>query len=170
MRGTLRLVAVVLACVLLTESTGLCIDTRNAAYFGGTIATFNNVTDPIEGRLDTANPDAMVFAAIAKNSAGKSFSIPYSRILDLEYGQNAGRRVGTAVATTALFGPIGLLSLLSKKRKHYLTVEFKDESDRNQVAVIELGKNIVRSTLPIVETRSGKKVQYQNEEARKSVK
>ena len=78
--------------------------------------------------------------------------------------------IRTAVATTALFGPIGLLSLLSKKRKHYLTVEFKDESDRNQVAVIELGKNIVRSTLPIVETRSGKKVQYQNEEARKSVK
>jgi hypothetical protein len=34
--------------------------------------------------------------------------------------------------------------------------------------VIELGKDIVRATLPIVETRSGKKLEYQDEEARKA--
>ena len=69
-----------------------------------------------------------------------------------------------------LLGPIGLLTLFSKKRKHYLTIGFKDESDKDQVAVIELGKDIVRVTLPILETRSGKKVEYQDEEARKSSK
>jgi hypothetical protein len=36
------------------------------------------------------------------------------------------------------------------------------------VAVIELGKDIVRTTLAIVETRSGKQIEYQDEEARKS--
>ena len=41
-------------------------------------------------------------------------------------------------------------------------------TDKDQVAVIELGKDIVRATLPIVETRSGKKIEYQDEEARKS--
>jgi hypothetical protein len=168
MQGTTRLIAVILAVVLFTEATGLSIGSKNAAYFGGTITMFDNVTAPIEGRLDTTNPDQLVFVAIDKKSAGKSFSIPYGRIIDLEYGQKAGRRVGTTVATAVLFGPVGLLPLLSKKRKHYLTVSFKDESGKDQVAVIELGKNIVRSTLPIVETRSGKKVQYQDEEARKS--
>ena len=103
-----------------------------------------------------------------KKFRGKTFSIPYTRVVDLEYGQKAGRRVGTAVATTVLLGPIGLLSLLSKKRKHYLTIGFKDSTDKDQVAVIELGKDIVRATLPIVETRSGKKIEYQDEEARKS--
>ena len=39
---------------------------------------------------------------------------------------------------------------------------------KDQVAVLELGKDIVRATLPIVETRSGKKVEYQDDEARKS--
>jgi hypothetical protein len=93
-----------------------------------------------------------------------------SKIVDLEYGQKAGRRVGTAVATTVLFGPIGLISLLSKKRKHYLTVGFKDDMDKDQVVVLELGKDIVRTTIPIIETRSGKKIEYQDEESRKSAK
>ena len=45
---------------------------------------------------------------------------------------------------------------------------FNDANARDQVAVIELGKDIVRATLPIVETRSGKNVEYQDDEARKS--
>jgi len=49
-----------------------------------------------------------------------------------------------------------------------LTIGYKDSTDKDQVAVIELGKDIVRATLPIVETRSGKKIEYQDEEARKS--
>jgi hypothetical protein len=53
-------------------------------------------------------------------------------------------------------------------REYYLTIGFKDELDKDQVAVIEMGKDIVRATLPIVETRSGKKIEYQDEEAKKS--
>jgi hypothetical protein len=33
---------------------------------------------------------------------------------------------------------------------------------------LELGKDIIRTALPIVETRSGKKVTYQDDEAPKS--
>jgi hypothetical protein len=52
----------------------------------------------------------------------------------------------------------------------FATDRFKDESGMDQVAVFELGKDIVRITLPIVETRSGKKIQYQDEEAKQSAK
>ena len=49
-----------------------------------------------------------------------------------------------------------------------------EETDRarwkDQVAVLELRKDIVRTTLSIVETRSGKKVTFQDDEARKSGK
>ena len=38
----------------------------------------------------------------------------------------------------------------------------------DQVAILELGKDIVRATLPIVKTRSGKEITYQDEEARKA--
>jgi hypothetical protein len=62
------------------------------------------------------------------------------------------------------------LTLFSKKRSHYLRIGFKDRDDKDQVAILELGKDIVRTTVPIVETRSGKKVTYQDDEAKKSVR
>jgi hypothetical protein len=63
-----------------------------------------------------------------------------------------------------------LLTLFSKKRKHYLTVGYKDEEGSDQVVVLELGKDIVRTTLAVVETRAGKQIEFQDEEARKSAK
>lgn len=69
-----------------------------------------------------------------------------------------------------MLGPIGLLALFWKKRKHFLTVGYKGTDGKDQVAVLELGKDIIRTTLPIVEKRSGKKLEYQDDEARKSSK
>ena len=63
-----------------------------------------------------------------------------------------------------------LLTLFSKKRAHYLTIGFKDDAGKDQVAIIELGKDTVRTTLAIMQTRSGKQIEYQDEEARKSAK
>jgi hypothetical protein len=163
-----KLIAIVLVSVLATQSVGFAIGSKNAAYIGGTLDTFGGAKDAIEGTLDTANPTQLVFSSIDSSFRGKTFAIPYERVLDLEYGQKAGRRVGAAVATTVLLGPIGLVTLLSKKRKHYLTIGFKDDSNKDQVAVIEMGKDIVRTTLAIVETKSGKKIEYQDDEARKS--
>jgi hypothetical protein len=170
MRVGMRSVAGVLAILLISESIALGVGSKNAAYFGGTVGGFDGAKDPIEGLLDTTKTDQLVFTSNDKKFRGKNFSITYDKIIDLEYGQKAGRRVGTAVATTVLFGPVGLLSLFSKKRKHYLTIAFKDASDMDQVAVIELGKDIVRTTLAITETRSGKKIEYQDEEAKKAGK
>src|SRR5262245_25695203 len=170
MKRTIQAVAVTLIMALALESIAFAVDSRNTAYCGGIVQGFDGAKDAVEGTLDTNNPNQLVFTALDKPFRGKTFAIPYDRVIDLEYGQKAGRRVGTAVATTVLFGPIGLLSLLSKKRKHYLTVGFKDDAGKDQVAVFELGKDIVRTTLPILETRSGKKIEYQDEEARQSGK
>jgi hypothetical protein len=160
--------AIPLVVSFLTPTVLLAVDGNKAAYFGGTVTAFAGAKDPIEGKLDTGNAEALILTAEDKPFAGQTLRIPYKSIIDLEYGQKAGRRVGAAVATSVLLGPIGLLSLLSKKRKHFLTIGFNDEAGTAQVAVIELGKDIVRATLPIVETRSGKKLEYQDEEARKA--
>jgi len=168
MRNKLRSVASVLVLLLATESIALATDSKKAAYFGGTVLGFDGAKDPVEGLLDITKTDQLTFTSTDKAFRGKTFGIAYNRIIDLKYGQRAGRRVGTAVVTTVLLGPIGLLPLLSKKRKHYLTIGFKDASDMDQVAVIELGKDIVRNSLAIVETRSGKKLEYQDEEAKES--
>ena len=83
-----RLVASVLVITLLAPSIAFAIDSKGAAYFGGT-AAFKDAKEPVEGRLDTKNDDALIFVADDKPFAGQTLSIPYARIIDLEYGQKA---------------------------------------------------------------------------------
>lgn len=130
---------------------------KSAAYVGGTVP---GLSDGMEGRLDTMSPETLSFVPNKKGAA--IVAIAYSTVTELEYGQKAGRRVGVAVMVSPL-------ALFSKKRNHYLTISFKDAAGKDQAAVFELGKDIVRTTLKIVETRSGKNITFQDDEARKSI-
>jgi hypothetical protein len=134
-----------------------------AAYFGGTVGVFKDAKKEIKGRLDTTDETNLKF--IYQNN--QTVLIPYANFIDMEYGQKSGRRVGAAVATTILLGPLGLLTLMSKKQQHFLTLGFKDEAGKDQVAVFRLHKDAVRTMLPILATRSGKKVEYQSKGAEK---
>lgn len=60
------------------------------------------------------------------------------------------------------------MTLFAKKRKRYFTIGYKNDAGADQVAVIEIGKDAIRTTLAIVQTRSGKVIEYQDEEARKN--
>jgi hypothetical protein len=122
-------------------------------YVGGTISA---IKAGAEGTSSTQDEKVFVF-----DSKDGKVSIPYDRINDLEYGQKAGRRLGLALAISPWL-------LLSKKRKHFLTIGYTDENDKQQAGVFELGKDIVRVTLVSLEARTGKKVEYQDDEARKS--
>jgi len=62
---------------------------------------------------------------------------------------------------------VSILFIFSKKRKHFLTINFDDEAGKKQGAVFELSKGIVRETLRTLETNSGKKVEYESDDARK---
>jgi hypothetical protein len=149
-----RLIAVLLVASFVAPLAA--VGSREAEYIGGTIAGMEEGT---EGRFLTTDPDAMRFEPKKKGAA--AVQIPYSSVTGLEYGQKAGRRVAVAV----LVNP---LALFSKKRKHYLTVSFNGADGKEQAMVLELGKDIIRTTLTIVETRSGKAIEYQDEDARKA--
>lgn len=151
-RGTAALlVGVMLATVALGA-----VDSKKAEYVGGTITA---IAERAEGLLDTTTESQLVFTP--ERGKGPSLMVPYAAITSLEYGQKAGRRVGVAILVSPL-------ALFSKKRKHFFTVGFKDQDGKDQAVVLELGKDIVRTTLTIVETRSGKKIDYQDDEARKA--
>jgi hypothetical protein len=147
------------------------IGSKKAAYQGGTTKDkdFPGAKEAVEGILNTSDETELRFECDF-NKAKKVITIPYQQIVDIEYGQKAGRRVGAAVATAVLISPVGLFLLFSKKRKHFVTIGYKDNDGKEQVAVFELGKDIVRTTLAVLETRSGKKIEYQDEEAKKSSK
>lgn len=139
----------------------VCLNTGLAAvrgaevmYVGGTIGGLPEAT---EGRLDTSDAKAMRFT-----SSKGQFEIPYEGITSIEYGQKAGRRLGVALTIT-------VWALFSKKRKHFLTVGFKDANDKPQGVVIELPKGTPKSIITTLEVRSGRRCEYESEEARKHV-
>ncbi len=151
MRKTLGL-AVALA--LLFDITTLAgLGSNKTMYVGGTVTSIKEGSEGI-----SSTRDEKLFEFDYKD--GK-LTIPYDRMNDLEYGQKAGRRLGLAIAVNPLL-------FFSKKRKHFLTIGYQDENDKQQAAVFELGKDVIRTTIASLEARTGKKVDYQDEEARKS--
>jgi hypothetical protein len=169
MRRTIA--CVLIFCFLLPASVLAGLSGKKAAYQGGTTKDkdFPGVKKAVEGYLDTGNEEELRFE-YRLDKRNKVYSIPYKQFIDIEYGQKAGRRVGASIATAVLISPVGLFMLFSKKRKHFVTIGYADAAGKEQVAVFELGKDLIRTTLPILEARSGKKITYQDEEAKKSGK
>ena len=131
------------------------IPSKKAVYRGGTLT----VPEPsTKGELRVTEPAEFVF-----DYRTGQLRVPYERINVLEYGQKAGRRLGLAIALSPAF-------LLSRKRKHYLTINYVDSDEGQQAAVFELGKKIVRTTLAALEARTGLRIEFQDEEARKASK
>lgn len=150
-----RTVAVTLIAATLYQSSVLAVGGKKAEYIGGTVA---GMPEKTEGALNTTDPTALKF--LPDTRAALKIAIPYERITSIEYGQKAGRRVAVAVLVSPL-------ALFSKKRKHFLTLTYSD-ANKEQAAVLEIGKDVIRTTLTIVQTRSGKEIEYQDDEARKA--
>ena len=149
-----RPVVLVLVCALALDVAAFAgLGSDKTEYVGG---TENQIKEGTEGKSSAKDEKTFLF----EYKDGK-IEIPYEQVNDLEYGQKAGRRVGLAIAVSPWLLP-------SKKRKHFLTVGWKDEQDKQHAAVFELGKSVVRTTIATLEARTGKKVDYQDDEARKS--
>jgi hypothetical protein len=148
-----RLLAFALLVAFAFESvTWAGLNSKKALYVGGTIPSLAQGT---EGTASAQDEKIFVF-----DYKGGKLSIPYEKINDLEYGEKAGRRLGLAIVVSPLF-------LFSKKKKHFLTLGYTDDNDKQEAGVFELGKDVIRVTLASLEARTGRKVDYQDEEARK---
>lgn len=133
-----------------------------AQYAGGTSA---QLTVGTEGRIEVADEDYFAFY-----SNKTQVRVPYDRINLVEYGQTVSRRVAMAIAMSIALPGVGSLFLLSKSRKHFLTVGYMGEDGKQQALVFRVDKGGIRATLVSLEARTGLKVEYQDEEARKAGK
>jgi hypothetical protein len=147
------LVSTLVALLLFDFAASAGLGSRSTMYVGGTVTTIKQET---AGTSSTADENIFTF-----DYKGGKLTIPYARMNELEYGQKAGRRLGLAIVVSPI-------ALLSKKRKHFLTINYLDESEKQQAVVFELGKDIVRTTLASLQAHSGRKIEFQDEEARKS--
>ncbi len=127
----------------------------HAEYVGGTRPEIPN---NCPGVLQAIDEQYFVFYARKTN-----LRIPYERINMLEYGQKVDRRYVAAVLISPVF-------LLSKKRQHFLTVGYTDERGQEQALIFRVDKEHIRAMLVSLEAKTGRRVQYQDEEARKAGK
>jgi hypothetical protein len=124
-------------------------------YVGGTVAALTSDTN---GSLRATDDLFLEF-----RGRNRQLHVAYDKINLLEYGQNVSRRLALAVIVSPLF-------MLSKSRQHYLTVGFADADGKQQAMVFRVDKAKIRSMLVALEARTGLKIQYQDDEARKAGK
>ncbi|HYL74804.1 MAG TPA: hypothetical protein VEU96_11405 [Bryobacteraceae bacterium] len=127
----------------------------HAEYVGGTIA---QIPEGCSGTIAAMDEQYFVFY-----SKGASWRVPYEKINLLEYGQKVDRRYIAAVLVSPLF-------LLAKKKSHFLTVGYSDDDNRQQAMVFKVGKDDIRMVLVSLEARTGRKVEFQDDDARKGGK
>jgi hypothetical protein len=122
-------------------------------YAGGTVHT-------IQGGAALAM-DVKDDRYLAFYSKKTHVRVAYSAIDLLEYGQQVDRRLALAVVISPLF-------LMSKSRKHFLTIGYTDDDGKQQALVFRVDKGGIRATLASLEARTGQKIRYQDDEARKA--
>ncbi|HEX8984279.1 MAG TPA: hypothetical protein VF767_02565 [Bryobacteraceae bacterium] len=147
MRWLACLLVGVLGCPTLAADRG-----DRAECIGGTVAGLRNT----DGYLVLTLDEKLVY-----QSGQFQLEVPYDSVNLLEYGQKVDRRYLMAIAISPLL-------LLSKKRKHFLTIGYTDEQGRQQALVFQVGKAHIRSVLASLEAKTGRKVDFQDLEARKA--
>jgi hypothetical protein len=130
------------------------IDTR-AQYVGGTVPGVHSKSNM---RIDVQQPDVLLLRA-----ANTSLEIPYKDVRTLEYGMRVSRRYVSAVLISPLF-------LVAKSRKHFLTIGYTDNDGNEQAIVLQIGKDEIRPLLVSLEARTGRRIEFQDDEARKAGK
>ncbi|HYP14605.1 MAG TPA: hypothetical protein VEQ63_11830 [Bryobacteraceae bacterium] len=151
-----RLLPLAVAAVLLGGLPAASADLgAEAQYVGGTVAGLDS--NP-SGRILTTDDLFLEFRL--KN---RQVHVSYDKINLIEYGQNVDRRLMMAALVSPLF-------ILSKKRQHFLTVGYNDGSGKQQAIVLKIDKKKIRAVLVALEARTGLRVQFQDNEARKAGK
>jgi len=123
------------------------------AYLVGT--TVHGFPAKCDVRVDMTSDREMLFVTHLL-----TLHVSYDQVTTLEYGQHVGQRFVEAVLISPLF-------LLSKSRKHFLSVFYIDPNGRQQALVMQVDKSDVRAMLPELEAKTGRRVEYTDDEARR---
>ena len=150
MRNFVWQVTALVLCLLLVVQVAAQGNTFDKVrYNGGTIATKIS-HDDWDNRL-TVTSDLITFAL----KDGQSITILPSKVTSLSYGQEAHRRVGTAVAIGVFSLGIGALSALHKTKLHFIGINYVDKDDKKQGLLLQGDKGNFRAILVALQGATG---------------
>lgn len=110
-------------------------------YNGGSIST-KVKPDDWDNKL-TVTSDAITLTL----KDDQTISIPPSQVTSLSYGQEAHRRVGTAIALAVFSLGIGALSALHKTKLHYVGINYDDKDGKKQGVLLQGDKGNYRAMI-----------------------
>ena len=147
---TLRILSFPVALVLLgaLASPALAIKDGRAKFMGGTIKT---IKDEAEGPIDLTHEKHLTFLP----QESPSLEISWDRVSQIEYGQKVARKKATG--------------LLSKSRKHFVTITYQDADKKEQAIVLEFSQDDIRMVLASLKARTLQSIVFQDDEARKQM-
>jgi len=122
-------------------------------YVGGTLS---QLPPKVSGTLHVGDEETFTFHA-----SSATIKVPYRDVNMLEYGQRVSRRYAEAIFISPIF-------LLAKRRAYFLTVGYTDADGKQQAMIFKVGGKEIRPVLVSLEARSGRRIEYQDDEARKS--
>ncbi len=155
-----RLIALIVCLLIFYEPLAAGVGKMNVRYLGG---SWTDVRPGQEGKFYYTD-EGVVFQwkGVAPHL------LRYDAITSIEYGQKVGRRIGATIALgVTTLGLMALPLLLSKKRKHFATIGFRDEDGERQALVLEFGKRATKAALNTMALRSGVEIEFESEEAKK---
>ena len=147
-----RTLAVLLALSSLLQAGG---PGNRVLYVGGTVAGVPSHS--------SADIDVRDEKALSLHLRDKAVLVAWSDVSNIEYGLHVDRRYLEAILISPLF-------LIAKKRSHFLTIDYMDGDGHQQAVVLEVSKSDIRQLLVSLEARTGRRVEYQDDEARKAGK
>lgn len=118
-------------------------------YNGGSIST-KVKPDEWDNKLSVTSE-----AIVLTLKDGQSVSINPKDVTSLSYGQEAHRRVGTAIGLAVFSLGIGALSALHKTKLHYIGINFSDKDGKKQGVLLQGDKNNFRAILVALQGVTG---------------
>ena len=86
---------------------------------------------------------------------GQTISVPPAQVTSLSYGQEAHRRVGTAIGLAVFSLGIGALSALHKTKLHYIGINYNDKDGKKQGLLLQGDKGNFRAIIVALQGVTG---------------
>jgi hypothetical protein len=122
----------------------------HSEFFKGTTAGQKSAAPSVKGTL-AFNADKKVIEFLDEKKSSV-LSIKYDSVKSMMYEQASKPRYAEAVLISPLF-------LFAHSKKHYLTIQYNDDSGTGQFAIVRLHKSHAREAATAAEAQIGKKVE-----------
>ena len=142
-----KLAVVIVCCSVLAYGEGNTF--TRVRYNGGSVST-KVKPDDWDNKL-VVSSDAIVFTL----KDGQSISVQPKQVSSLSYGQEAHRRVGTAIGIGVLSLGAGALFALHKTKLHYIGINYTDKDGNKQGLLLQGDKSNFRAIIVALQGVTG---------------